>query len=69
MHCRGRSPDGMEGLRVRIANCFLEVLRSPQFNPEASLVASSLTACSYKYTHRNAEYPLEKRASVGVQTA
>ena len=33
---RGRSPNSLEGLRRRISNLFLQFIRTPEFNPEAS---------------------------------
>ncbi|GAB4817527.1 hypothetical protein N2152v2_004573 [Parachlorella kessleri] len=68
---RGRSPVGMEGLRQRVANSFLEALKCPQLNPEAVLLgfAASNKAQAYKFTHRNGDYQQVCRSSVAVQTA
>ena len=71
---RGRSPAGMEGLRQRISNCFLELLKAPSFNPEAAVLGAALgggggravgrPTTSFKFTRRNAEL-----ADSGSQTA
>ena len=33
---RGRSESSLQGLRVRLANLFLQFIEAPEFNPEAS---------------------------------
>lgn len=63
----------MEGLRQRVASCFLALLESPAFNAEAAALAGTGPRRSrpYLFTRHNVEYSgklAAQPASVGVQT-
>lgn len=59
----------MAGLRLRIANCFYQLLKTPGFNAEALNQGVTLKSQQYKFTRRNQEYGTVKREAVGTQTA
>lgn len=59
MLCRGRDPASMAGLRVRLANSFLQFAQSEHFNPQATAakpaaIRQHQQQQQYRFTERNA---------------